>query len=136
MFLRITCPFCWEDAGKICEIKLLFCSPLYDYRYFMFTRNFFKCLICLSLLFQHITKSIRDLLGIEDPSWSKSISLPPRDELGLFTSALYYLSKDQNDNNNIKNEEKCFVSRIIFGAEECPRRESRLPDLCKLSQRL
>ena len=49
--------------------------------------NFFKFLICLSLMFQHITKSIRDLLGIEDPSWSKSISLPPRDELGIFTSA-------------------------------------------------
>ena len=101
-------------------------------------KNFFKFLIDLSLLFQHITKSIRDLLGIEDPSWSKSISLPPRDELGIYYKfRIYYcLSKIQNDNNDIKYEKKCFVFRIIFGAEECPRRESRLPDLCELSQRL
>ncbi|XP_066911065.1 sterile alpha motif domain-containing protein 15-like [Clytia hemisphaerica] len=37
--------------------------------------------------FKHIkiiTQSIRELLGIEDPQWSRSISLPPRETLSHF----------------------------------------------------
>ncbi|KAK3599910.1 hypothetical protein CHS0354_022495 [Potamilus streckersoni] len=37
--------------------------------------------------FEHIkfiAKSIRDLLGLEEPYWNKSISLPPRSSLGLY----------------------------------------------------
>ena len=34
------------------------------------------------LVFQIIAKSIRDLLNLEEPNWNKSISLPPRSDLG------------------------------------------------------
>ncbi|XP_076463023.1 sterile alpha motif domain-containing protein 15-like [Babylonia areolata] len=37
--------------------------------------------------FEHIkiiTKSIRDLLTIEEPDWTRSISLPPRSDLGMY----------------------------------------------------
>ena len=33
-------------------------------------------------MFQIIAKSIRDLLDLEEPNWNKSISLPPRSDLG------------------------------------------------------
>ena len=35
------------------------------------------------LLFQIIAKSIRDLLTVEEPDWTRSISLPPRSDLGM-----------------------------------------------------
>ncbi|KAM9294125.1 sterile alpha motif domain-containing protein 15 [Gastrophryne carolinensis] len=31
-----------------------------------------------------IARLVRDLLGVTDPPWSRSIALPPRDNLGLF----------------------------------------------------
>ncbi|CAC5399055.1 unnamed protein product [Mytilus coruscus] len=37
--------------------------------------------------FEHIkmiAKSIRDLLEIEEPDWTRSISLPPRSDLGMY----------------------------------------------------
>lgn len=37
--------------------------------------------------FEHIkiiAKSIRDLLTLEEPNWNKSISLPPRSDLGMY----------------------------------------------------
>lgn len=39
--------------------------------------------------FQMIAKSIRDLLEIEEPDWTRSISLPPRSDLGKTTSSKY-----------------------------------------------
>ena len=35
-----------------------------------------------AITFQSIAKSIRELLGIEATVWSRSITLPPREELG------------------------------------------------------
>lgn len=37
-----------------------------------------------SLAFQEISWHVRELLGIEEPLWSRSIALPYRDNLGLF----------------------------------------------------
>ncbi|XP_078000937.1 sterile alpha motif domain-containing protein 15-like [Glandiceps talaboti] len=37
--------------------------------------------------FEHmklIARSVRELLGIEDPFWNRSISLPPREPMGMF----------------------------------------------------
>eukprot|EP00118_Oscarella_pearsei_P026886 m.310538 g.310538 ORF g.310538 m.310538 type:complete len:141 (+) comp52398_c0_seq1:23-445(+) len=31
-----------------------------------------------------ISRLVRDLLGVEPPDWSKSITLPPRDDLAMF----------------------------------------------------
>ena len=39
--------------------------------------------IIITFVFQIIAKSIRDLLNLEEPNWNKSISLPPRSELGM-----------------------------------------------------
>uniref|UniRef100_A0A8C0JH21 Sterile alpha motif domain-containing protein 15 n=1 Tax=Chelonoidis abingdonii TaxID=106734 RepID=A0A8C0JH21_CHEAB len=36
------------------------------------------------LAFQEISWHVRELLGIEEPLWSRSIALPYRDNLGLF----------------------------------------------------
>ncbi len=33
---------------------------------------------------QHISKSVRDLLGIEEPYWNRSISLPHREKMGMY----------------------------------------------------
>lgn len=37
--------------------------------------------------FEHIkiiAKSIRDLLRVEEPDWTRSISIPPRSDLGMY----------------------------------------------------
>ena len=44
-----------------------------------------------SFLFQTISKGIRDLLTIEDPFWNRSISLPPREDLGMHSP--FFLSR-------------------------------------------
>jgi len=33
---------------------------------------------------KHISKSVRDLLVIEEPYWNRSISLPPRETMGMY----------------------------------------------------
>ena len=33
---------------------------------------------------QHISKSVRDLLEIEEPYWNRSISLPHRETMGMY----------------------------------------------------
>ena len=41
-------------------------------------------------LLQIIAKSIRDLLTIEEPDWTRSISLPPRSDLGRQCSTIQW----------------------------------------------
>ena len=50
-----------------------------------------KLLFCLCLLLQIICKSIRDLLTIEEPDWTRSISLPPRSDLGRVILSDYFV---------------------------------------------
>ncbi|XP_062571423.1 sterile alpha motif domain-containing protein 15-like isoform X1 [Saccostrea cucullata] len=48
--------------------------------------------------FQHIktiTKAVRELLFIEDPDWKRSISLPPREDLGM------YLERKSHNGKNL-----------------------------------
>ena len=73
------------------------------------------------LFSQIIAKSVRDLLNLEEPNWNKSISLPPRSDLGKSVSlcycqltlcmlgnfATFFLSADLNILKNFQEYHPC-----------------------------
>ncbi|KAL8604755.1 hypothetical protein ACOMHN_017714 [Nucella lapillus] len=59
--------------------------------------------------FEHIkiiAKSIRDLLTIEEPDWTRSISLPPRSDLGMYLELKSARGKQIDTTTMVQFEER------------------------------